>query len=597
MSNAKDRENQLNQQELQERQDHRTQKNQQEASSVVELVCSQCGERYIIRRNDESPSLRMHHSSMCYKCRRIEREKQEKGKKERENRLWQQRKAQEYEEYLRLLPQWNVVSKDSIQPQPDQVLYIIGNGFDLMHCVQSSYYSFRDSLSKNSPLRSALESFWNPDDIWADFENALAKFNAKAMSSAFMLDNYLDLYDVYDGDSGAAEFYMAAEEAANPIVTVADELPRRFRMWVESLRVGTDDRPLQSLFREGKILCFNYTEFVESLYGIPEEQVCYIHGCRRRKKNKPAEELILGHQPGASDSTFDYDDEIPKWVKQPYKRYLIESAQETALQIISDYDEILTKHSFEIIAKHHKFFDELGGINEIVVIGHSLSQVDWDYFDAVCSGLKDKNAVHWYFGCHGLRDLQNIEKLIEKLDLSAVSIFRTDTIRVTPNMTPNTPQGSSAVRQSPKGSKKYSNDQQWMAEYSGGKLKLINCRLDTIDYETSIPDTISKVHFTPSGGHLLVIIHGYRSGILLLACESGHWRFIDELKGIPNQGIINRRLNRVVLKDHEITFVYNSRIRVYNLRDGSLIKNQAVRNAKMLTYDGLDVSSWFVLRK
>ena len=568
---------------------------QQDTAGAVELICAQCGDRYIVRHNDEIPSLRMKRPSMCYTCRRVERERREKEKKERDDRLWQQRKAEEYEEYLRQLPRWNVVPLDSIQPKSDHVLYIIGNGFDLMHRVPSSYYSFRDSLGKNSPLRFALESFWTPDDIWADFENALAQFNAKAMSSAFMVDNYLDLYDAYDGDSGAAEFYMAAEAAANPIVTVAEELPRRFRMWVNTLCVGTDDRPLQNLFRKGKVLCFNYTEFVESLYGIPEDRVCYIHGCRRKKKNKPAEELILGHQPGASDGAFDYDDEIPKWAKQPYKRYLIESAQEAALQIISDYDDLLTKHSSEIITKHHEFFEGLSGINEIVVIGHSLSQVDWDYFEAVCSGLKDKSAVQWYFGCHCLRDLQNIEKLIAKLDISAVSIFPTDTIRVTPHKD----QVSGVVNQSPKAkvSKRYSDDQKWMAECSGGKLKLSNCRSSTIDYETSLPNTIRNVHFTPSGDQLFVIVHGYESGVLLFGCESDHWHFVDELRGIPNQGIINRRLNRVVLKDYEITFVYNSRVRVYDLRDGSLIKNQAVRNAKMLTYDGLDVSSWFVLRK
>ena len=583
MSNAKDREDKSN---------------QHDTSNADELICSRCGDRCIVRHNDEMPSLRAKHPSMCYTCRRVERERREKEKEEQKNQLWQQRKAEEYEEYLRQLPQWNVVPIGSFQPKADQVLYIIGNGFDLMHCVPSSYYSFCDSLGKNSSLRFALESFWTPDDIWADFENALAKFNAEAMSSAFMIDNYLDLYDVYDGDSGAAEFYMAAEAAANPIVTVAEELPRRFRMWVNTLCVGTDDRPLQNLFRKGKVLCFNYTEFVESLYGIPEELVCYIHGCRRKKKNKPVEELILGHQPGASDSALNYEDDIPKRIKQPYKRYLIESAQETALQIISDHDDLLTKHSSQIIKQHHKFFEGLSGINEIVVIGHSLSQVDWDYFDAVCSGLKDKDTVHWHFGCHGLRDLQNIEKLIGhlKLSRSMVSIFRTDTIRVTPNMTPNTSQVSSVVKKSPKVSKKYSDDQQWVAEYSGGKLKLINCRLHALDYETNILDTIRKVYFTPSGEQLLVIVHD-ESGVLLFGCEADHWRFVDELKGIPNQGIINRRLNRVVLKDYEITFVYNSRVRVYDLRDGSLIKNQAVRNAKMLTYDGLDVSSWFVFRK
>lgn len=72
---------------------------------------------------------------------------------------------------------------------------------------------------------------------------------------------------------------------------------------------------------------------------------------------------------------------------------MIESTQETALQIIADHDDLLTKHSSQIIEQNHKFFEELSYINEVVVIGHSLSRVDWDYFDAVYSGLKHKDAV------------------------------------------------------------------------------------------------------------------------------------------------------------------------------------------------------------
>ena len=50
--------------------------------------------------------------------------------------------------------------------------------------------------------------------LWADFENALAKFNARAMSSAFMVDNYLDLYDAYDEDAGAGILTRFAPERA-----------------------------------------------------------------------------------------------------------------------------------------------------------------------------------------------------------------------------------------------------------------------------------------------------------------------------------------------------------------------------------------------
>ena len=42
----------------------------------------------------------------------------------------------------------------------EETLYIIGNGFDLMHGVKSSYYNFRDFLKKRNPeLKVQLESY------------------------------------------------------------------------------------------------------------------------------------------------------------------------------------------------------------------------------------------------------------------------------------------------------------------------------------------------------------------------------------------------------------------------------------------------------
>ena len=64
------------------------------------------------------------------------------------------------------------------------------------------------------------------------------------MSNGFIVDNCLDMVGAYDKDAGASEFFQATEAAANPILTVVNELPRRFRMWVETLSLGTDDRSL-----------------------------------------------------------------------------------------------------------------------------------------------------------------------------------------------------------------------------------------------------------------------------------------------------------------------------------------------------------------
>ena len=60
-----------------------------------------------------------------------------------------------------------------------------------MHGVRSSYYSFRDSLGKNNTLRWDLEYYLEPEDIWADFEDALAHFNMHAMCGKFIINEML----------------------------------------------------------------------------------------------------------------------------------------------------------------------------------------------------------------------------------------------------------------------------------------------------------------------------------------------------------------------------------------------------------------------
>lgn len=56
----------------------------------------------------------------------------------------------------------------------DNVLYIIGNGFDLHHGVMSSYKSFAIWLQrKNRALYEKLNDVCRVESLWRDFEGAL----------------------------------------------------------------------------------------------------------------------------------------------------------------------------------------------------------------------------------------------------------------------------------------------------------------------------------------------------------------------------------------------------------------------------------------
>lgn len=561
------------------------------------LECQSCGKRFIFRRirfsDTEHPISQV--PKYCYYCNKAMRKARQKEKEAEENRRWLERSRKDHQAFLEQLPKWRVVSYTQVAPSENQTLYIIGNGFDLMHGVRSSYYSFRDSLGKNSKLRSALENFWTPEDIWADFENALAQFNMSGMGSRDIVDMWLDLFDACNEDAGMAEFYMAAEAAANPILTVTNELPERFQKWVDTLTLGANDRPLRGMFKRGKVLCFNYTEFVETIYDIPGENVCYIHGCRKRRKGERKRELILGHQPGASDDAFDLVDGRSSRRRKTYRSALTDIAQEEVFRLVAEADDALTKHSVDIIEKHRDFFGNLNEIRDVVVIGHSLSPVDWDYFRAVFDGLKDPNAVNWFFGCHGLRDIKSIGRMVNELGIprERITIFRTDEIEVTPIPQLEAKKGvAKGIHY--KRIRQISSDGRWKAQTEDRKLSIIDISNNRTCVEISFPEVINNVFFPSSSKCLFAILRGADSGVFLFNLVDGEWRFVDELKGILHQGIMNRRLRQVFLRDNRLTFAYNNRLRIYDLTDGRLIQNLQIKDAGKRTYDGENLSEYFV---
>lgn len=564
--------------------------------NTQELSCEMCGKAFVFRNYEREHFEQRDYANPkhCPLCRKATQEQREKEIERIENEKWQQKKSEDKKTFNHRLNEWRVVAKDDIHFSNDHVLYVIGNGFNLMHGVRSSYYAFRDTLGKNSVLLHALENFITFEDIWADFEEALAHFNINAMSNDVIVDNWLDILGAYDEDAGASEFFQATEAAANPIMTVVNELPRRFRMWVETLSIGTDDRPLQDILRKnGQVLCFNYTEFIETLYGFHEDNICYIHGCRRKKKCFPKERLILGHMPREDTYSYDFDDNSLKWIKDPFKLSTIDVAQDNVIRLISEGDEALTKNSKDIIYDQDALFAGLSKIEDIVTIGHSLSPVDWDYFSEIVSRIPNIKDVRWYFACHGLHNLDNLEKLIAKLgiDRSAVSIFRTDDITVT-YLKDKTLSGTE--KRLPIEKKLCtSSDGRWSVKTLNFSFLIVNEESTVVDYEVVFSSHVSKAFFDQSGKYLFAIIHGSNQGVFLFQNVSNHWSFVNELESIPNQSLVNRRLSYVFLTNQDVTFVYNNRTRKYSLKDGSLVSNKALRNARNYVYDGEDVSQFF----
>ncbi|MDE6441730.1 MAG: bacteriophage abortive infection AbiH family protein, partial [Clostridia bacterium] len=545
-----------------------------------------CGKKYLCRRftHDKPKTAEGIFKPLCPDCFAEKRRRAEEEKVAKENEIARQEREKEHKEFVKRLENWRAVPLEKIRPNNGNVLYVLGNGFDLMHRVPSSYYNFRDSLGKNNDLRQMLENYITVEDCWADLEYALAHINVSAMSNMTVVDTFLDINDAYNEDSGAAEYFMSVEEAAMPMQIIATELPRRFRKWVDTLKVGTYDRPLNDVFRNGKVLCFNYTEFVESMYNIPKQNVCYIHGCRVKEKGKPREPLILGHMLGASDSSFEFEEEEAKYLGG-YRRAYAEIARTQVIDYISEYDEDLTKDTAKIINNHEKFFSELKNTETVVVVGHSYSETDFDYFEKIKASTLGN--VKWYFGCYGLRDIINLENLLQRLQIreSEFKIFRTDVIRTYPLSSTETPkkENPNKVVYLCK-----SQDGRWSVERNRNEIMISDLKVGIVDYRAKMSDSFSRAFFIANGKYLLAVTCCQTPGVIVFRKEDEHWKLTGELH-CDHQHLLVQRLKHVFVDGDEIAFVYNNRIRKYSLLNAKQIYNNYVANAKSLSYAGEDI--------
>ena len=152
-------------------------------------------------------------------------------------------------------------------------LYVIGNGFDLANGVRSSYRDFREHLLSLGPegvrMAVTLESYLGSSpDLWGDFEESLG-FLDRGMA----MDSVDDAFDDHGDVRGCVERGLAG------VKSIEEELPRLFRSWLRTLRAeGPVWEPPVPLDPDGAYIDFNYTDLLESRYGIPRGNILYIHG-------------------------------------------------------------------------------------------------------------------------------------------------------------------------------------------------------------------------------------------------------------------------------------------------------------------------------
>lgn len=249
-------------------------------------------------------------------------------------------------------------------------LFVIGNGFDLHHGIPSSYDHFRYFVqAQNRDVFEAVERYLHPRYDWADMETALAEMNPDEIIEN--LGHFMGSYGADEwSDSGHHDFQYEVDLLVKRMST---ELQRLFGIWIRRLKIPTQlpiNKTVQVLDPTGAFLSFNYTETLPLAYGIPRENIIYIHGCA----DQADQDLILGHawKPEHRPSLNDQPDVAEQ------DRRLTETNG-----ILDRYFSNTFKPSDTLIQAHAGFFEWLSSVQEVYVLGHSLSDVDAPYFEAM----------------------------------------------------------------------------------------------------------------------------------------------------------------------------------------------------------------------
>jgi len=156
------------------------------------------------------------------------------------------------------------------------------------------------------------------------------------------------------------------------------------------------DGKLLLLENDSIFLNFNYIDTLIKYYGIKPSRILFIHG---RARN-PNDTLILGH--GVDPSEFVEEEEkqpeglngedLERW--RDYMADKNEYSYRSGKEELMSYFKTSYKSAHEIINDNLNHFYEFAKVKKVIVLGHSISEVDQPYFRKIIELLNGKS-VSW----------------------------------------------------------------------------------------------------------------------------------------------------------------------------------------------------------
>ena len=270
-----------------------------------------------------------------------------------------------------------------------EILYVIGNGFDLWHGLPTKHTDFYAFSTRHlDELEQFLHLDTSTTNLWNNFEADLGKFDWEIFYSSH---NFIDVSDDSFKPSMAYSLEDDLREQADNLV---DDLKSQFQEWIESIPI--EDAEAKFNFRStGRFISFNYTPLLQMVYGIADDVVFHIHGSA--SKYDP---IIFGH-----GESMEEEPELDE--NGDSNRTMFTDAEGSAKYPFYAFQKPVD----EIIEDNRSFFESLKDVEVVAVIGHSLNDIDIPYFKSISNVTQgSKWVVSQYSENEGKSHLQQLRK-------------------------------------------------------------------------------------------------------------------------------------------------------------------------------------------
>ncbi|MDR2225223.1 MAG: bacteriophage abortive infection AbiH family protein [Providencia sp.] len=255
-------------------------------------------------------------------------------------------------------------------------LYIIGNGFDIRHGLPTGYKHFKSYVAKNDQeLYDSIEEYIPAGDEWNELESALGEIDYE-----LILQNSEMFLASYNTDDWSDAYHHDYQYEVDKITRMLSaRLKKQFADWVKGINIADADNSEQyipHIPRESLYFSFNYTNTLQQIYAVPDEQIIHIHG-----NCSYDDDLILGH-------SFRVEKSLNPYIGPDQDTRIAE-----AYDSIDEYFGNTFKPSEDIIEdiikEERVFFSSLKNVDEVIVLGHSLAEVDGKYFAEINKSIQE----------------------------------------------------------------------------------------------------------------------------------------------------------------------------------------------------------------